>query len=110
LTRLSGIGVPGFGSIVVGFAGFAAAAFVATAFVTTAFVAAAFVAVRSTFVVGSTVGVGIAVDPTAAFEIAEVAARRLRVGLDSSARSLTSLATFVASRCSQLLTVVSGTP
>jgi hypothetical protein len=64
-----------------------AAAFVTSVTVTAAIVAAAIVGstVGVGIAVGSTVGVGIAVEPTAAFEIAKVAARRVRVGSDSSA-------------------------
>jgi hypothetical protein len=98
LTRLFGSGVPDLGSIVVGFAAFAAtAAFVATAArVSATLVAAALVPAAAFVAIGSTV------ELTGASEIAEVPARRVGVGvgvgLDSSARSPTSLATFVASR------------
>jgi len=102
LTRRSGSGVPSFGSIDVGFAagvvGFAAGV-VGFAAGVVGFAAG---------IVGFAAGIvgfaaGIVGELTAAFEIAEVATRRVRAGLGASARSSTScastaLATFVASR------------
>jgi hypothetical protein len=107
LTKLFGNGVPGFGSIV-GFAVFVTAALVAVPFVVAALVAAEFAG-------GSAIGGDAAAESVGVFGIAVVAARRRRAGFDSSAWAAvscaaTAFATFVASRCSQLLTVVCGTP